>query len=365
MDFLKIKSVDLYSYEIPLIFPLIIRNHTISKRNGYIVKLTTHSGLSGYGDIAPLPGLHTEMWDEIPDALKNITRYLLEHTFGWDLAFSEIDSTDYNIPTSLKFGLESAILNLIDLQMKNSDMNYYFSDLVEKIEINALIDPTERPVEQAFSEKISRGFSCIKVKTGRQSLEADIRMVKRLYEIAGESVLLRIDSNRSWSLGDALQFCNGVPSRAIEYLEEPLRDPYELPKLFQLTYFPLAVDESLEENKPESLLNEKWVSAAVVKPAVIGGIFRTFKLLHQADKLQKKVIISDTYHSGIGVSMLTRIAAIRREKITAAGLDTYSRLKEDILQERLSIEGGVVHLNDVQRKSQNLNFGVLRYHEFY
>ena len=365
MDFLRIQKIDLYSYGISLVYPVVVDKHTIDERAGYIIKLTTDNGLYGFGDIAPLPGLHRETWGEIPDLIKEISISLMGCRLNLDVLLHGSEILEGNLPPTVRFGLESAILTLIDIGFKSAGQKSFFSDLVADVKINSLIDPSEGPVEKAVLKALACGLTCIKIKMGRQPLETDIKMIKRLYEIAGDSLTLRLDSNRSWSLPDAIKFCTEIPIRAIEYLEEPLREPAALEEFYKTLQLPLAVDESLAENDPATLLEKDWVHVAVVKPSVLGGIFRTIDLMRHATTLNKKVVISDTYHSGVGAAMLIRIAAIRREQMTAAGLDTYSRLQEDILLERLSFQSGRINQVDAYKKSRQLNFNSLIRHELY
>ena len=85
--------------------------------------------------------------------------------------------------------------------------------------------------------------------------------------------------------------------------------------------------------------------------------------MHQAELLDRKVVISDTYHSGVGTAMLTRIAAIRRRHMPAAGLDTYSRLKKDVINKPLLFKKGMINLRDTQTRSRQINFNILSHDE--
>jgi len=56
--------------------------------------------------------------------------------------------------------------------------------------------------------------------------------------------------------------------------------------------------------------------------------------------LEMSSVVSAAYESGVGIYTLGRFAASLR-RISAAGLDTYSRLESDVLSSRLDHSGFV------------------------
>ena len=72
----------------------------------------------------------------------------------------------------------------------------------------------------------------------------------------------------------------------------------------------------------------------------------SLRYINRAKELGLKVVISDTFHSGIGLSFLIRLASIITEP-TPMGFDTYSWLKDDILVDRLPVKNGCFDLKTV------------------
>ncbi|HEX2729019.1 MAG TPA: enolase C-terminal domain-like protein, partial [Rubrobacteraceae bacterium] len=174
-------------------------------------------------------------------------------------------------------------------------------------------------------------------KVGGRSVQEDIGLVRAVKEVLGTSGSLRLDANRAWSLEEGVRFARGVSGWGIEYIEEPLADPAGLREFAGTCGIPVALDESLVGMAPETLEKHRYAGAVVLKPALIGGVSRTLRLAELALELGMRPVISSAYEAGVGTAALVALAAgIGYEEIPA-GLDTYRRLAEDVVEPRLSL----------------------------
>jgi O-succinylbenzoate synthase len=149
-----------------------------------------------------------------------------------------------------------------------------------------------------------------------------------------------LDSNRSWSLSEALQLADDLQGFPIEYFEEPMADPLELTNLVERSAVPIALDETLREIRPKDLANYEGAAALVLKPTLLGGFQICCEFAEAGAALGMRSVVSAAFESGVGIHALGRFAA-SLESISAAGLDTYSRLQSDILSQRLKFPGFV------------------------
>ncbi len=148
----------------------------------------------------------------------------------------------------------------------------------------------------------------------------------------GDAVALRLDANRAWSIDEAGRFARGVAGLAIDYLEEPLADPEQLPVFAGDHALPLALDESLAGMRPEALRGHAYASAVVLKLAtLIGGISRALRFARAASRVGARPVLSSAYETGVGTTALVALAAGVGEEGTPAGWDTYRRLARDVL----------------------------------
>jgi O-succinylbenzoate synthase len=133
---------------------------------------------------------------------------------------------------------------------------------------------------------------------------------------------------------EALRLADGLKGFPIEYFEEPIADPLGLPDLIERSAVPIALDETLREIRPADLANYEGAAALVLKPTLLGGFQICREFAEAGAALGMRSVVSAAFESGVGIHALGRFAA-SLENISAAGLDTYSRLQGDILRQRL------------------------------
>ena len=151
---------------------------------------------------------------------------------------------------------------------------------------------------------------------------------------------LRLDPNRSWAFEETLRIAESLRDFPIEYFEEPLADSQRLPELIALSACPIALDETLREISPADLALFQGAAALVLKPTLMGGFEHCREFAREGERLGMTSVVSAAYESGVGIHALGRFAA-SLPRISAAGLDTYSRLESDVLTNRLDLSGFV------------------------
>ena len=166
-------------------------------------------------------------------------------------------------------------------------------------------------------ESGSDAHEVIKVKIGRDPS----RDVSRLRSVLKRSphCRLRLDGNRLLSLAHMLEVVSSLPQGCIEYVEEPLADPSQLPELAKVV--PVGIDESLHD--PEASRHEDapgvWVH--VMKPTRLGSLEELADEITCAEKLQRDVVLTSCFESPWTLGVLCRVA--RRHRLSRAqGLGT-------------------------------------------
>ena len=162
----------------------------------------------------------------------------------------------------------------------------------------------------AQAERAAReGFQVLKVKLSGIPIGQAISLIQQMPPLS-----LRIDCNQSWSLAEALEFASYFPPERFAYLEEPLRDPSQLPLLAQETGLRIAVDESYHPETP---------FIRVVKPTRVGHA-------------PPGAILSSFYESNLGLLKIAELA-----DTMPVGLDTGKFFKINLLD--LPVVGGRLH----------------------
>ncbi|MFN9960929.1 MAG: enolase C-terminal domain-like protein, partial [bacterium] len=85
------------------------------------------------------------------------------------------------------------------------------------------------------------------MKVGLGKVADDAALISAMLEGLDPSVRLRLDGNRRLTLTSAVRLMKRLDAERIEYMEEPLRNPLELPELSRRTGITMAIDESLHE----------------------------------------------------------------------------------------------------------------------
>lgn len=117
----------------------------------------------------------------------------------------------------------------------------------------------------------------------------------------------RLDLNRSLTLNQLEGLANDTKSLNVDYIEEPLIDMNEIAKA--RLPFSIALDESLYlKDVSDLVLSHESIKAFVLKPAFLGSITNSLKLIRYALQNQRRIIISNIYESSLGIYFLSNLA---------------------------------------------------------
>ena len=303
---MRIAQARIYKYRLPLVRPLLLKQLSLSHREGLIIELENVDGQFAYGEAAPLVGFSRESIDDSLEQLTDTLPGLCRQAFDSEA----VDFTGLGLSPSAAFAIEGAMYSLNSLQeVAYPSVSPLLSG--KRLEIvNRL---------QAWRESWPAEF---KLKVGRQRLLEDIHTVEAVLGILPEGVKLRLDANRCWSTADVRCFARRVDVERISYIEEPVPDVSSFSGLFQETGLHFALDESVQEIG-FVLRPEPGLAALVIKPTLVGGIRRIRQLINDASLAGIRIVFSSAFESQIGVNLIARLSAefVPGEE---PGLDTLS-----------------------------------------
>jgi O-succinylbenzoate synthase len=339
---MKITSARVFRYELPLAASLRVKSESRAARSGLLLKLESDT-TQGWGEAAPLHGLSIESQDDAAEYLSDVSRELQGLNLGSELPpQSFFDEGLAEAPPSARFAVELACFNLMAAGRNVPLRRLVADDAADRILINALLSGSRDDVLAAARSAAAAGYRCVKLKVGRAPAADDAALVSEVRSILGNDVAIRLDANRAWKLDEALAFgkCLAVP---VEYIEEPLRNPVQIPTFAAETGLPVALDETLSD-MPWSIWTEfAGVTALVLKPTMLGGLYRAKRIGLHAAAREQSAVVSASFESGVGILGLCELAAAIEGDDVAAGLDTYRWLDGDVLAERPTL-GPVVDL---------------------
>lgn len=347
---MNFKDFDLYSYKLPLKRTLKLKGLSIDSREGLILKIFDSDGNCGYGEIAPLPGFSREGFDEakaqtiqICNSLKHsVSPQQPEEIIG---AMKDFPGEVY---PSVSFGAASALLILSASRQNISLSELFDKDCNSSLEVNALLNGEREEILAGLSRIKESNFRSVKLKVGSGDLSEDIALTRKVREQLGESIELRLDANRSWSLEQAVTFHSETKDCRIEYIEEPVSNSSELLQLLKQKEpeFSIALDETLTEIEISDFKNFNSVSALVLKPTLL-GLEKTISFAELSKTHNIACVFSSSYESVLGLSIIAQLAAGNRTN-SACGLDTLDIYADDTYLEFFPVKDGRIEMKKIE-----------------
>ncbi len=268
----------LYRYSLPFSQPLVFKGERLANREGLLVSINGQ-----WGEIAPLPGFSTETLAEAEaESLaclaalsrgEKVSPALQSVQFGFDCAQRSWPS---NLPASLP--------------------PY---PLLQGAAPAALIQSLPTADWQASPP------SRLKLKVARYAMEEELALIEQLAARLPTTKLI-LDANGGWTREEAQRFCERLPLKQIDYLEEPCAGFADTIAVAEATGVAIALDETLSRR-------EEWnyhpqLKALVIKPSLIGSLSACEALVQRARADNLRVVISSSFESDLGLGLLARLA---------------------------------------------------------
>lgn len=339
---MKLRRIDIFQFRLPLTRPIRLNNETRSVREGILIRVTSESGTTGWGEISPLPGFSIETLRE--------ARAQTEE-FAAQPGASLSDAASSTLP-SVRFGFELASESLLLRHIPR----HRFGSPGTRIALCGLLTGSRQQMIAEASRIKAIGYRAVKVKVGGRSVADEVELVKELAaRIAG--VKFRLDANGTWELAEAEEFLSGLKGVNVDYIEEPVADRHDLRYLARNCDVPIALDETLRI--PEARAFVPFAQVLVLKPSLIGELRSLVEFADTAVGNGKRCIVSAAWETGIGVNALLRLASSLPGEIH--GLDTYRYLRQDILHHPLRLAVPVVRCPEKVPSDDDVNMSLLEH----
>lgn len=360
---MRIERITIYRYTLPLRTPLPGVPGGMTHRSGCLIAIADRRGHVGWGDAAPLPGFSQESVDAVVVQAQTLAAALRGEAVPGDVV--PVDDGfarwlgGFDLVPSLQFAVETAVLNLIAEAEGRTLAEVLFDEPLPEIPVCGLATGDAKQTAATVRRLAGAGYTAVKVKAGAGPVDADVDVALALAAAHPGTLDFRIDANRAWDYAAALAFAaSTAPYCPIEYIEEPLANPARLAEFARSAGVPIALDETLVQAPDLAAELVADVSALVLKPTLLGGIERVLDWFAAAEQAGLAPVVSGCFESGVGHAALVALAAGTDRPDLAAGLDTYSRLAEDVLEHRLA-HGPIVNTSDTWNRARLVAMGRL------
>ena len=261
----------------------------------------------GIGECAPLPDLSCDASPDYEKTLRSVCREIEQS--------GHLNKERLRNYPSILFGLETAFHHFEKRSFALEET--FFSKGEKGIPINGLIWMGDygkmlRQIEQ----KLSMGFSCIKLKIGAIGFEKEMTLLHHIRKhFSTDEVTLRVDANGAFSPSDALDKLNRLAEVGIHSIEQPIAaGQWEMMAgLAEQSPVPIALDEELIGcNQPEDkikLLKTIRPQYIILKPTLHGSISGCNEWIAEANRLNIGWWITSALESNIGLNAIAQWCA--------------------------------------------------------
>ena len=247
-----------------------------------VIVVHTNQGLVGFGECSPFMTINGENME----TCTIVARYLAKILIGMnpldiEACSKAMDKLIYN-NSSIKSAFDMALYD-IAAQEKGIPLYQFLGgknnkDIVTDYTIS-LTNPTKMAAD---AEKIvDGGFKIIKVKLGH-SKDQDFESIRRIREVIGPDIPLRLDANQGWSVNEAPDILNELSQFNIQHCEEPIPrwEFMELPGICQQSPIALMADETCcDHHDAKRLIKLKACDLINIKLSKSSGIFKALYIV--------------------------------------------------------------------------------------
>jgi len=331
---MRLHRINCTPFRIPFRRPLRIGDAVVTARAGLLLEAHGEDGLVGLGEVAPHPTAGEQTLHQVESGIAQLAEALDKR------GFVEVDpwlpeALLRPLPPESRAGLETACC---DLAAQAGDVGLgtlLGTPIRDAIPVNAIIDELEpAAAAAAASERVTEGFTCLKLKVGRDLARETARLTA-VRDAAGAAVRIRIDANGIWSAGEAIVALRQLAAYGIEYVEQPVREMADLARVAEAVEMPVAADECVTD--AESVLKLAAMKAAdiiVVKPALL-GLRAATEIIRTAGSCGLKAVVTSALDTSIGIAAAAHLAATLPEPILPCGLATAWLLQGDVVRQPL------------------------------
>jgi D-galactarolactone cycloisomerase len=295
---------------------------TYHQRETLFIKLTTDTGLVGWGETYRLAGAESVIRDVLGPLLighdaapsRALHRRMLSATFdngfavgGVDLALHDLWGKSLGVPVHALYG--GAQRNRVQAY---ASMPGYFDNK----------DPEDHWVDEALDLQ-SRGFRAMKFRIGRFSPDREVPLLARVREAVGHDTRLMADANAAYSPALALHAADGLHELDFKWLEEPLpQNGYRgYPDLRGKMRLPLAGGEGLTTRwGANEMLRRGCFDIIQPDVSICGGIAECL-FIGELAQLSQVQCVPHCWAGGITLAATLHVVSLLPEPSRMAGVD--------------------------------------------
>ncbi|GKV63856.1 MULTISPECIES: mandelate racemase/muconate lactonizing enzyme family protein [unclassified Sporosarcina] len=353
---MNIRTVETFVVQSKLKKPFVTALRTVFNVQSIIVKMTTESGLTGWGEAVPAHVITGETVGSIRYAIERVLAPVLigENVVRREVLFEKVQRSLLG-NSSAKAAVDMAVHDIFAqhcglplMQM----LGGYSDRLTTDLTVSAGA-PKEMVKEAA--EHTAKGFSVLKIKIGTGNFQEERVRIRTIRQEVGPDIVLRLDANQGWKPKEAIRVIRQFEDDGldIELVEQPVaaNDLEGLREVTMHTETLIMADESLFSiGDARKLLEMRAADLLNIKLMKSGGIHEALKINAMAQSYGVECMAGSMMETAVGVTAAAHFAA-SQPNITRTDLDA------PLLLAGVFDCGGIVYKGSVMEFAGGLGLG--------
>jgi len=331
---MKIIEIEIYAIHLPLYEPFVISYATYDYMPSIIVKITTDTGIIGYGEGVADEHVTGESWKGTFEVLKNILapKLIGENPLNIERIHDLMDSEIYGAPTA-KAAIDIACFDAAGKSLGVPVYNLLGGRYHEEFPITHVLSiAAPEDMAKEAEEKVAEGYRSMKMKVGTKVVD-DILRIEAVRERIGEDIAIRVDVNQGWETSaNTLQVIKRLENCSLDWLEQPVRadDIDGMVEVKSKSSIPMMIDEGLRGVRDmREIIAKRAADKVNIKLMKCGGIYPATKLAHMAEMAGIECQIGSMVESSIGSAAGFNVA-FSKKIITSVELTGPLKFSRDV-----------------------------------
>ena len=340
---LKIKDVEIYLFDLPLVAPFRISIGEQSAANDLLIRVVTDQGLVGIGEACPFPPITGETQSTNTAAAGAIRDMLIgKDPLAIEALLREIGALVHSNPSAVAaydmalHDILGKVAGLPLFRLFGSARNQFETDITTGID-------TPQAVAAETKKNAGLGYKTLKVKVGLNP-DDDVARIQAVREAIGYDINVRIDANQGWTVPQAIYALRKLEKFRIQLVEQPVAasDIAGLKEVRQASPIPIMADEAcFLPADALKLVRAEACDYFNIKLMKAGGMLNAIRIAHIADAANIRCMVGCMLESNIALTAAAHVVA-SQANIIYADLDGNAEHTMNPVVSGMTVKAGIV-----------------------
>lgn len=308
---MRIAEISIFAHDLKVLNgPYVFSGGRLDAMRSVIVRVTTDTGLVGWGETCPLGSAYQPAHpDGAIAALQHLAPFLIGKQAlprpAMHLMDTQLDGHAY-AKAAIDIALWDILGHATD-QPVHTLLGGALRDRIPSYYAIGMTDPDA--TAEAVHAKLTEGYTALQIKIGSGDPVHDAACMRAAFEVSGPSVKLAADANRAMTTSDLLQFSRLTHDLPIA-IEQPVRSLAELEAVTHRVAQPIYLDEAMTD--VDTILHafgRGLIDGLGMKVTRVGGISNMITIRDMAAARRVPMSVDDSWGGDIIAAACVHIGA--------------------------------------------------------